>query len=207
MELDRESGGRLRTSRSGLRAKLIYSLSRRKSGSLFNQASFIEDIRFIEEQQIVEDLRKVLSAENLLPEHHDDYHTLLRFLQARKFDIEKAKTMWKNMLLWRTQYGTDHIEETFKFEELKEVKGCYPHGHHGVDKQGRPIYIELIGKIDPHRLVEVTSMERYVRYHVLEFERTLNKKFPACSIAAGKHIDSTTAILDVTGVVKSSTIC
>uniref|UniRef100_A0A0D6R9S3 CRAL-TRIO domain-containing protein n=1 Tax=Araucaria cunninghamii TaxID=56994 RepID=A0A0D6R9S3_ARACU len=43
-------------------------------------------------------------------------------------------------------------------------------------------------------------MERYLKYHVQELEKTLNLRFPACSIVAKRHIDSTTAILDVTGV-------
>ncbi|MCO5611898.1 hypothetical protein L7F22_066157 [Adiantum nelumboides] len=189
-----------RSSKSGLFAKVRSSLSRKRSGHFANQTSFIEDVRFVEHQQIVEQFRDVLLSENLLPERHDDYHILLRFLQARKFDIEKTKEMWKNMLQWRAQNGTDHIEETFRFDELKKVKECYPHGHHGVDKEGRPVYIELIGKINPQKLTATTSMERYIQYHVLEFERTLNKKFPACSIAAGKHVESTTTILDVAGV-------
>lgn len=45
---------------------------------------------------------------HLVSERHDDA-TLLRFLRARKFDLDKARLMFVANEQWRKDFGVDEI--------------------------------------------------------------------------------------------------
>lgn len=192
----------LRKKAANASTKLAHGLKKR--GKRIADCKFaaiaIDDFRDEKEEEAVDALRLILVEKNMLPHHLDDYHTMLRFLKARKFDLDKTVHMWEEMIKWRKECGVDTIVQDFYYDEFEEVQRYYPHGYHGVDKEGRPVYIERLGKVEPTKLMNVTTVERFLKYHIQGFEKAFAEKFPACSIAAKRHIDSTTTILDVHGV-------
>ncbi|CAH8392230.1 unnamed protein product [Eruca vesicaria subsp. sativa] len=192
--------GNLRKKAISCSSKLTHPLKRKGKRKIDYSVPFIEDVRDENEEKIVLILRQELLNKDLLPPRHDDYHMLLRFLKTMEFNIEKTVIAWEQMLKWRKEFGADRIIQEFSFKELDKVVRHYPQGYHGVDKDGRPIYIERLGKAHPGKLMDVTTIERYLKYHVQEFERALQEKLPACSIAAKRRVTTTTTILDVEGL-------
>ncbi|KAG2292351.1 hypothetical protein Bca52824_039020 [Brassica carinata] len=196
-ERRRSKIGNLKKKAINASTKFTHSLKKRgkKIDYRFPPVS-IEDVRDEKKRALCLSFAVTFSTETcyLL----DMMNTIL--FSARDFNIEKTIQMWEEMLRWRKEYGTDTILEDFVFEELEEVLQYYPQGYHGVDKEGRPVYIERLGKAHPSKLMRITTIDRYLKYHVQEFERALLEKFPACSIAAKRRICSTTTILDVQGL-------
>jgi|APGre2960657444_1045066.scaffolds.fasta_scaffold01737_7 hypothetical protein len=47
----------------------------------------------------------------------------------------------------------------------------FPHAHHGFDKQGQPIYIDLTGLLEVDALLEVVSKEEVLQSHIIMMVR------------------------------------
>lgn len=81
--------------------------------------------------------------------YYDDLY-LLRFLRARKFDIEKAFTMISDFFKWRIKENVDEAEH-FVYDEILEVKKVYPHTYHKTDKKVKFILFKNLGKTSLYR--------------------------------------------------------
>jgi hypothetical protein len=145
--------------------------------------------------------KKKLLEEKIIEDFnvYDDLY-LLRFLRARKFDLEKTTIMFKKFLNWRITEKVDDIREHFDFSEVLEVKKVYPHGYHKTDKKGRLIYIELISKLDVSGLFKITTEERMIKYYIKAYERQMKLMFPACSAVVKTPVEQSFTILDLNGI-------
>ncbi|CAG9561602.1 unnamed protein product [Danaus chrysippus] len=78
--------------------------------------------------------------------------TLLRFLRARDFSVEKAREMLSQSLLWRKKHQVDRLLSEYQTPEV--VRQYFPGGWHHHDKDGRPLYILRLGQMDVKGLLK-----------------------------------------------------
>lgn len=129
-----------------------------------------------------------------------DEASLLRFLRARKFDVEAAKVMFVNCEKWREDFGTNTILTDFHYQEKAKVAQFYPQYYHKTDKDGRPVYIEQLGSVKIHEMYQITTQERMLKNLVWEYEAFTHYRLPACSRQQGHLVETSCTILDLKGI-------
>jgi len=93
---------------------------------------------------------------------HNDIH-FLKFCRARNFDLEKVKQMFTEYMEYRKTHGIDTIIQDFHFDKEAELSTHYPRGYCGVDKIGRPVYIEVAGRLNPGEIWKIVDQEVFVK--------------------------------------------
>ncbi|KAJ4269663.1 cytosolic factor, phosphatidylinositol/phosphatidylcholine transfer protein [Fusarium torreyae] len=129
-----------------------------------------------------------------------DTLTLLRFLRARKFDVEASKAMFLDTEKWRKETKLDETVPVWDYPEKAEIGKYYTQFYHKTDKDGRPIYIETLGGIDLNAMYKITTAERMLTNLAVEYERVADPRLPACSRKAGHLLETCCTIMDLKGV-------
>lgn len=151
-----------------------------------------------EQKSILTQLREALVA--LGYKSRLDDASLLRFLRARKFDLEKAKTMFVECEKWREEFGTNTILQDFHYTEKPLVAKMYPQYYHKTDIDGRPVYFEELGKVYLPDMLKVTTQERMLKNLVWEYESFTQNRLPACSRKQGCLVETSCTIMDLKGI-------
>ncbi|KAK4056238.1 cytosolic factor, phosphatidylinositol/phosphatidylcholine transfer protein [Microbotryomycetes sp. JL221] len=149
---------------------------------------------------VLDKFKQELAAEGFYDSMKHDDAWLLRFLSARDYDLTKAKKMWIDSQNWRVEFGVDELYDSFEFKESVEVDKWFPRFYHKVDKDGCPIYVQQVGKLDMKQLDKHTSMDRLTQHLVVEYEHCHRVRWPTCTRIKGRLVETTCTILDCKGV-------
>ncbi|KAK4224566.1 putative sec14 cytosolic factor protein [Podospora fimiseda] len=152
----------------------------------------------VQQQAQVSQLRLMLEAEGFTKRL--DTLTLLRFLRARKFDVNLSKQMFVECEKWRKETNLDDTVPSWEYPEKEEIFKYYPQYYHKTDKDGRPVYIEQLGGIDLSAMYKITTADRMLTNLAVEYERLADPRLPACSRKAGTLLETCCTVMDLKGV-------
>ncbi|PAA65052.1 hypothetical protein BOX15_Mlig016597g1 [Macrostomum lignano] len=128
------------------------------------------------------------------PEFEDDFQ-LYRFLRAREFDLAKSELMLRNHIRWRKELRIDDIVD--RFQEKEVITKYYTGGLCGEDKEGRPVYYDPIGCIDPQGIAKSVSREELFLSQICRAEKIVTHLLPQVRARTGKAIYGVTFVYDL----------
>ncbi|KAK2756540.1 hypothetical protein FQN54_005433 [Arachnomyces sp. PD_36] len=149
---------------------------------------------------------------------HDDA-TLLRFLRARRFDVNGALEQFKTTEEWRAENRLDDLYANIDVNAYEESRQVYPQWTGHRDRRGIPVYVFVIKNLNSKNMAAYTSNAssnatssthksstvppRLLRLFAL-YENMIRFVLPFCSSLPRPNpetpIVSTTNIVDISGV-------
>lgn len=158
-------------------------------------ATYLGQLSPLQESKLVQFRKKIeeTNHEGKVP----DYQTLLRFLRARDFSIEKAASMLQESLQWREEHRIDDILGEYKTPVV--VEKYFPGGWHHHDKDGRPLYILRLGNMDVKGLLKSVGEDELLKLtlHICEEGLKLMKE---ATKLFGKPIWNWCLLVDLDGL-------
>lgn len=148
----------------------------------------------LQESKLLE-LREIFKEANLIK--IPDYQTMLRFLRARDFSVEKSSQMLQESLKWREENGIDQIFSEYKKPSV--VAKHFPGGWHQCDKDGRPIFILRLGHMDVKGLLKSIGEEGLLKLTLFICEEGL-QLIHAANKSNDKPVLSWCLLIDLDGL-------
>lgn len=160
-------------------------------------ANHLGNLLPMQESKLLE-LKKQLYDQ--LGDEHDKmpkYSTLLRFLRARDFNVEKACFQVLEHIQWREQTSSDKILQEYKPPSV--ITKYFPGGWHRHDREGRPIYVLRLGHMDVKGLLKSVGQDGLLKLavHICETGLDLIDK---ATEAEGKPVMNWCLLVDLEGL-------
>ncbi|XP_077441840.1 SEC14-like protein 2 isoform X1 [Vanacampus margaritifer] len=130
-----------------------------------------------------------------LPAQHDHY--LLRWLRARSFNVPKAEVMIRKHVVFRKNMKADAIICDWTPPEV--IRRYVSGGMCGHDKEGSPIWYDVVGPLDPKGLLMSASKQDFMRTKLRNMEM-LQRECQKQSQQLGVNVEAITLIYDCEGL-------
>uniref|UniRef100_A0A8C5ZLC3 SEC14 like lipid binding 3 n=1 Tax=Marmota marmota marmota TaxID=9994 RepID=A0A8C5ZLC3_MARMA len=125
----------------------------------------------------------------------DDYF-LLRWLRARNFDLQKSEAMLRKHMEFRKTMDIEHILD---WQPPEVIQKFMPGGLCGYDRDGCPVWYDIIGPLDPKGLLFSVTKQDLLKTKMRDCERILHE----CDLQTerlGKKIETIVMIFDCEGL-------
>ncbi|XP_029168276.1 protein real-time isoform X1 [Nylanderia fulva] len=155
---------------------------------------YLGKLDMIQESKLVQ-LRH--SIEELRGSSVPGYATLLRFLRATEFSVEKAREMLTQSLHWRKKHQIDKLLDEYEMPQV--VKDYFPGGWHHFDKDGRPLYILRLGQMDVKGLLKSIGEDELLLLALHICEEGLHLMEEATTVW-GHPVSQWTLLIDLEGL-------
>mmetsp|Transcript_24404 Transcript_24404/g.18542 ORF Transcript_24404/g.18542 Transcript_24404/m.18542 type:complete len:340 (-) Transcript_24404:187-1206(-) len=171
-----------------------------KQGNYFHKLSGANQAALDSVQRWVADNN--INCADLNPYALDHRLTMLRYLRANNFDVNKATKHMSDNIAWRAHHKVSELVHQrpddilgFKIEDLTKV---FPHWHYGFDKTGRPVVYKQYGKFDATRIKAMAggNFDSLIRYHIWEQEAA-GRLFRDQTLSRGELVETLTGVIDV----------
>ncbi|KAJ5786148.1 uncharacterized protein N7503_011360 [Penicillium pulvis] len=176
-----------------------------------------QEEKLVEFKKVCAERGYYTAAEGEKPASHDDA-TLLRFLRARRFDVEGAWGQFKDTEDWRKENAIESLYENIGVDSYEAARRMYPQWTGRRDRRGIPIYVFEIRHLNSKEMAAYNSTvssaipethksssvpARLLNLFAL-YENLLHFTMPLCTALSRPNpetpIVTSTNIVDVSGV-------
>ncbi|KAM4808893.1 SEC14-like protein 2 [Rhinophrynus dorsalis] len=132
-----------------------------------------------------------------LPDYCQDDYFLLRWLRARCFNLQKSESMLRKHVEFRKHLDADNVLE--KWQPPEVVQKYLSGGLCGFDREGCPIWYDVIGPLDPKGLLFSASKQDLMKTKMRDCE-VLHRACREQTDKLGRKVEEVVMIYDVEGL-------
>ncbi|RXN07064.1 SEC14 2 [Labeo rohita] len=121
----------------------------------------------------------------------------VKCMTARNFNLQKSEAMLRKHMEFRKNMKVDTITTEWQVPEV--IEKYLSGGMCGHDREGSPVWYDVIGPLDPRGLMHSASKQDFVKSKVRDCE-ILQKECDLQSERLGRNIESITMVYDCEGL-------